>query len=607
MIGLFFVAFLGGFLTIAAPCILAVLPIIVGSTIGQQNKFRPLAIVAGLTISFTGFGLLFTYVTSFFGFSNNTLRNIALIFLLLFSLALIFPETYEKFIFHLEQFFKKIFPRRKTKGSPLKNIQQTSASPIQKQTEPKGKKNLLNAFMVGASLGLVWVPCAGPILGAILTLAITQSDLWKVTLLLLAYSAGAGIPMLIIAYGGNFIVNKLKVLKQKGEIIKKIAGVVLLVGVIMIGTGLDLKISSQLGILFPNVNMFEQQILEKTETPTTSQEISSENSTKTSEETPRLIPKKIVAPALTGTQAWINSEPLTLEELKGKVVIIDFWTYSCINCIRTFPYLNAWHKTYKDQGLVIIGVHTPEFSFEKELSNVEKAVKDFDIQYPVVQDNNYKTWIAYANRFWPAKYIIDKEGYIRYTHFGEGEYEETEKVIRALLEEGETKTMGDMIKIQGESIDFEKIGTPETYLGYARAEYQGNKENPAPDTITTFSEPQKIIDNHFYLTGNFLVANDYIVPQNFPAKLIMNYRANKINLVAGKDTPNGEAAVAKIYLDGAPIPSAKRGADVREDGTVVFDKDMIYNLVDTGDDYDRHIVTIEFQTPNIRVYVFTFG
>jgi len=590
MFSLFLIAFVGGFLTIAAPCILAVLPIILGSTIGQQSKLRPFFIVLGLTVSFTAFGVLFQYVTNFFGLSNNSLRNIALVFLAVFGVALIFPEVFEKIIFHLQNFYNKILPPK------------TAILPA-----TRGKKGLLNGFFVGASLGLVWVPCAGPILGAILTLAVTQNDPGKVILLMLAYSLGAGLPMLLIAYGGNYILARLKFLKTKGVFIQKISGVLLLLGVLFIALGLDVKISTGLAGLFPNFRQIEQSLVESSGINGRSQNgiprYTDPFNTK-ARINKLLLPKTTKAPELTGTQDWINSKPLKLADLKGKVVIVDFWTYSCINCIRTLPYITTWHNRYKDKGLVIIGVHTPEFGFEKELANVQKAVKDFGIEYPVVQDNNFSTWRAYDNHYWPAKYIIDKEGYVRYTHFGEGMYEETEMAIQTLLGEESGIKIGEMSKVDAPKADFDSINTPEIYLGYDRAEHFGNKEKYVTDVFSTFTVPGMFESNKFYLDGEWKIDKEFITAQKSPAKLFMNYQANKLNLVA--DITN-QPVTAKVYLDGKLLPKQYYGSDIAADGTLTIQKAGLYNVVNTGSESSRHTLMFEFTTPGIKAFTFTFG
>lgn len=600
MFTLFLIAFIGGFLTIAAPCILAVLPIILGSTIGQQqSKLRPFFIVLGLTVSFTAFGVIFQYVTNLLGLSNNELRNIALGFLALFGIALIFPAIFEIIIFHVQNYFNS-FIHEKQAILPKREQQ---------------KKGLINGFLVGASLGLVWVPCAGPILGAILTLAVTQQDLGKVILLMLAYSLGAGLPMLLIAYGGNFIITRLKILKEKGTIIQKLSGVLLLLGVLLIALGLDVKISTGLAGLFPNLSQVEQSLVESSGingskgrlnlevTKNGVPVFSTDSKTSTSDEAKingLLMPQGTKAPELMGNQSWINSKPLTLADLKGKVVIVDFWTYTCINCIRTLPYMNTWYKNYKEKGLVIIGVHTPEFAFEKELPNVQKAVKDFGIEYPVVQDNDFITWRVYNNHYWPAKYIIDKEGNVRYSHFGEGKYDETEMVIQSLLGE----KVGELSEVKTPREDLGKIQTPEIYLGYGRSEYFGNTGEYKTDAFQNFSEPSNIENDTYYLSGEWKIAEEYVTSKNHPARLYMNYQANKINIVADK---TDKFVTLKILLDGKPLPAESRGKDVTGEGTVTIDKAALYNLVDTGTEYGRHTMTIEPSGPGLKVFTFTFG
>jgi len=593
MFSLLLIAFIGGFLTIAAPCILAVLPIILGSTIGHQNKLRPVAIVLGLTLSFTGFGVLFTYVTNFFGISSENLRIIALLCLAIFGLALIFPAVFEKIIFHLQQFFQKLIPSKDPDAEPT----------VAKE------KGVWDGFLVGASLGLVWVPCAGPILGAILTLAVTQADLAKTIVLMLAYSLGAGIPMLIIAYGGNLIIARLKFLKERGEQIKKISGIVLLIGVVFIALGLDVKIQTALYSVFPQFNTFEEKLLEQSQGQLGSQppqENTTQQTVKHLENVPLLLPTQ-KAPELTGTQGWVNSEPLKLSDLKGKVVIVDFWTYSCINCLRTLPYLNTWYDTYKDDGLVIIGVHTPEFPFEKELKNVQKAAKEYNITYPIVQDNEFKTWNAYDNQYWPAKYIIDKNGFIRSTHFGEGNYEETEAVIRELLAEGnppkdmpEEKTSA----VKADSVNFAKIESDESYIGYKREQFQGNSEAIIADKEQTFKEPPIIEDNLFYLVGKWIVSSDYATLNAKNGKIILNYKASQANLVM---SGNGKTVKARVLLDGKLIAPGVRGTNVDADGTVTIKDAKLYNLVDTKDLYERHTLTLEFLDTGVEAFAFTFG
>lgn len=316
-----------------------------------------------------------------------------------------------------------------------------------------------------------------------------------------------------------------------------------------------------------------------------------------------------VAPEFKGINNYINTEPVTLADLKGKVVLIDFWTYSCINCIRTIPYLNAWHEKYSDEGLVIVGVHSPEFEFEKNPDNVRAAVSNFDIEYPVAQDNDMETWKAYENRYWPRKYLVDDEGYIRYDHIGEGAYEETEKVIQALLQE-RAANLGQTIDIDtstarpdgAQSVNFVQISTPELYFGYeyARAPL-GNTEGFKPDQTVTYSlaGDVQIIRNHIYLSGDWANRADSMELKSHSGRIVLEYSAKAVNIVAGG------AGTVHVAEDGKPLASAA-GADVGEDASFEVDGQRLYNLV-SHSRYGEHRLVIDVVGEGFQIYTFTFG
>ena len=304
------------------------------------------------------------------------------------------------------------------------------------------------------------------------------------------------------------------------------------------------------------------------------------------------------APELTGTQQWINSQPLALEKLKGKVVLIDFWTYSCINCIRTLPYMNDWHAKYADKGLVIIGVHTPEFEFEKDYGNVKQAVEKYGIKYPVVQDNDYGTWRAYENNYWPRKYLIDKDGNIRYDHIGEGGYQETEEAIQELLREIRPDLKINMTEEEANT-DFSQIGTPEIYLGYkfARAPL-GNPEGFSPGNIVDYKAVNITAVNIVYLSGQWKNDEDKIIAVN-NSKLFLAYKANKANIVAGG------TSIIKTLLDGRQLNKNETGADTGENGVILINENRLYNIISTSG-YEAHLLGIE-ASPGFELYTFTFG
>lgn len=317
------------------------------------------------------------------------------------------------------------------------------------------------------------------------------------------------------------------------------------------------------------------------------------------------------APELAGIAGYVNVEQgFTLESVKGKVVLVDFWTYSCINCIRTLPYLTAWHEKYKDKGLVIVGVHTPEFEFEKDPENVKRAVEKHGIEYVVVQDNDYATWRAYRNRFWPHKYLVDAEGFVRYDHIGEGAYDETEDVIRKLLMERDESIMAELPEagVEVPAPDFSKILTPELYFGHAfQRRLLGSPEGYQPGQSVEYSTPGELENDKIYLTGKWMnnAENMELVSGN--GSVSLKYNAREVNLVAGV---NGTLeSTLELYLDGAPLGESMRGSDVvAVDGkALVKVKDQkLYNLV-KGAGYDENSLEIRVVGAGLKAYTFTFG
>ena len=308
-----------------------------------------------------------------------------------------------------------------------------------------------------------------------------------------------------------------------------------------------------------------------------------------------LSPKGTKAPVIIRGGVWFNSDSLTLEELRGKVVIIDFWTYSCINCQRTFPYLRAWHEKYKDKGLVIIGVHSPEFEFEKSEKNVSQAIKDFKLTYPVVQDNDFATWRAYGNHYWPAKYFIDKEGYIRYSHFGEGDYDESEKVIQELLKE--TGAIVDASDISNPSYEV-YAKTPEIYLGYGRIDNFASPEKIVQDGISFYSSTSELPDNNVGFDGKWIIIDEYASPQK-DAKLFLNFEAKEVFLVM---RTSRSPSKVKVYVD----DKIQYFGEDNINGTVIVDSDRLYKLINLPVP-GRHILRLEFEDNNSQLFAFTFG
>lgn len=297
-------------------------------------------------------------------------------------------------------------------------------------------------------------------------------------------------------------------------------------------------------------------------------------------------------PEFEGIEAWLNSEPLEQEDLRGKVVLIDFWTYSCINCIRTLPFITSWHEKYEDDGLVIIGVHTPEFAFEKVRKNVEKAMERHGIHYPVAQDNDFTTWNNYNNRYWPAKYLFDHNGLLRYTHFGEGQYDTTERNIQALLREAGEDVRAEITDMESD-VDHRRIGTPETYLGYWRMDHNGNPETLLRDTPQEYTVPASTTFNTFYFDGNWEIKRQHSVLHDSEGAIVYRYRAATVNLVMG--APEGKTVRARVLIDGEDM------------GIIEVSEETLYELYSTPGEYDEHLLRLEFLDPGVEVYAFTFG
>jgi thiol-disulfide isomerase/thioredoxin len=473
----------------------------------------------------------------------------------------------------------------------------------------KNRQGFLGGILIGLSIGLIWTPCVGPILASVITLAATSEVNLAAFLITLAYAAGTAIPMFAIMYGGRSLLLRIPWLLPNTGKIQKGFGVLMILTAIGIFFNIDRRFQTYVLETFPNYgtgltsledNEFIKKQLDIFMNKDRSQKFESSKSASVSGAFPNdLKDRKIKAPEIIPGGEWFNSNPLIIEELRGKVVLIDFWTYTCINCQRTFPYLRDWHDKYKDKGLVIIGVHSPEFEFEKNPENVAKAISDFNLQYPVIQDNNFDTWSAYSNRYWPAKYLIDKDGYIRYVHFGEGAYAETEVVIQKLL-----KAAGEnvLIDIKNDSSIKRRFDiSQETYLGYQRMEFLMGQRNSGPGE-KEFRLQDLISENTFSFGGVWEITKESAVAKD-SAVIVYNFNADKVFLVM--NPPDAKTGKVKVYLDDRLVDLSRAGADV-VNGVVTVDSDRLYELIDLRGNPGNHLLRLEF-SDGIEAFAFTFG
>ncbi len=575
MILLIVFAFLAGVITVLSPCILPILPIILTSSIGGVNtgKSRPMGVVIGFILSFTFFTLFLSTIVRLSGIPAETLRFVSVFVVAGFGVSLLVPQ----FQALVERLFSK-----------LAGFMPTS----------QNRTGFSGGLLIGFSVGLLWTPCVGPILASVISLAITGTVTFDAFLITLAYSLGTAIPMFLIMLGGQNALRRVPWLLSNLGHIQKLFGVLMILTAIGIFFNLDRKFQTYILDTFPQygtgLTKFEDNELIRNQLDKKSgTEMKKDDMGKPMFDL--IEPKGIKAVEIIPGGVWFNSEPLTLAELRGKVVIIDFWTYSCINCQRTMPYLRDWNEKYKDKGLVIIGVHAPEFEFEKSEKNVAQAIKDFKLPYPVVQDNDFATWRAYNNRYWPAKYFIDKEGYVRYSHFGEGAYDESEEVIQELLKEAGATDVSSKINNPTYQIHAK---TPEIYLGYGRFEHFASPETIKKDAVGTYSTPKNVGSNEVAYGGAWSVMEEYANPQK-GSTLTLNFESKEVFLVM---RTKGATAKVKVFLDN----KMQNFGEDNINGVVTVDKDTLYRLINLPS-AGKHILRLEFEDNNAELFAFTFG
>ncbi len=539
-------AFVAGLITAISPCVLPVLPIVLAGG-ASGGRRRPYAIIAGLVTCFLVSVLFATWILDQLGLPQDLLRDISIGLLFLVAAILIVPQ--------LGAMVERPFARL-SRG-------------------PKG--DLGGGFVLGCALGFVFVPCGGPAIGFVTASAASLDFGFKTIAVAIAYTLGVALVLLALALGGQRVSQRLRAGVQRFRVA---FGIVIAAASFALVFNLDTKLQTWL----PG---WTDTLQRHTEDSNTGRKAYARGTNVTKRELASRpagdLPDYGPAPEFAGIQQWINSKPLTLAGLRGKVVLIDFWTYSCINCLRTLPHLKAWHTTYGPKGLVIVGVHTPEFAFEHDPGNVREASRRLGVTYPVALDGDYGTWNAWGNQYWPAEYMIDKRGHVRHAHFGEGEYGKTEQLIRRLLSQP-----GDKLPVASRLTDptpTERM-SPETYLGFQRLErYAGSKITPGADTLYRF--PKSLAQNELAYGGHWRVDAERITSGR-GAALRFHVVSKNVYLVLG-----GKGRV-QVLVDGKPVRTVP-----------VSGLSRLYTLLQSPRTRDG-ILELRF-TPGISGYAFTFG
>lgn len=577
---LILLSYLAGALTIVSPCILPVLPFVFARA-GQPFVRSGLPLLVGMALTFAVVATLAAVGGGWAVQANQIGRWIALAVMAALGLTLVFPALADRL------------------SRPLVALGARLTETASRE-ERSGSNAIWPSFLLGVATGLLWAPCAGPILGLILTAAALQGASIGTTGLLAAYAAGAATSLALALLVGGKVFQTMKRSLGVGEWVRRGLGVLVLIGVAAIALGLDTGLLTRLSA--SSVNAVEQRLLSSFgvgEAPAET-EVSID-----------ALPIEGAVPSLNRATAWLNSPSLTPDDLRGKVVVVDFWTYSCINCVRTLPYVRAWADKYRPYGLVVIGVHTPEFAFEKSEANVRDAIRRFGVTYPVAMDNDFGVWRAFQNRYWPAHYFIDAKGNIRSHHFGEGGYERSERIIQQLLREaGQTDVPTDLVSITGQGAEAppgtttSRARSPETYVGYGRARNFVSPQPVARDVVQTYG-PAPLQPDQWSLTGDWIIHVEHAEAAKAGDRLTYRFRGRDLHLVMGAGE-SGKRVRFRVRIDGR-APGADAGIDISADGNGVIEAQRLYQLVRQARSMRERTFEIEFLDPGAQVFAFTFG
>jgi cytochrome c biogenesis protein CcdA/thiol-disulfide isomerase/thioredoxin len=595
MVVLLLFALIAGAGTAITPCVLPVLPALLSASAAGGRR-RPIGIVIGLAVTFTIAIVALAQLVNGVGLAAGAARTLAIIVLLIFGAVLLVPELAERV--------------------------QTPLSRLARYGPKTRGTGFASGLAVGGALGFVCAPCAGPILAAVTSVSAQSGATTQIVAVALAYALGLSAVMLLYGLGGRAVLDRVK-RHTKGHSVERALGAILLVTAVVMATNLDVRfeealakdtslpaflrdptqslensnaVQNRLAQLRP-ASRFAQRQKQASLTPMPTKQQEARVAIP-GVKTPAL-PKLGDAPDFTNTQRWFNTDrPLTLQRLRGHVVLVDFWTYTCINCIRTLPFLKGLYARYHKDGLEIVGVETPEFTFEQEASNVQQAISSDGLRYPIVQDNRYGTWNAYQNQYWPAEYLIDATGQVRHTQFGEGDYKQDEAAVRELLYEAGAHHLPPPMTATA-IMPSRNLGTPETYLNPQRAEGFAQRLQGGTHFYPGVDAP---ILNEFGLHGTWKATPESVTPVAQGAWITGRVQAAQIYLVmtSNDNTPR----TARVLVDGKPIPAAEAGSDVHN-GLVTVRRQRLYSLISLpGDQQQTFTVQIP---PGISAYDFTFG
>lgn len=583
---LLLLAYLGGVLTLLSPCILPVLPFVFARAGGSFLR-STLPLLLGMALTFTVVASLAAVGSAWVAQANQVGRWIALAVMAVFALALLWPALADRLLAP----FQRVGARLSARADAA---------------DDAGRGGVGTSLLVGVATGLLWAPCAGPILGLVLTGAALNGASASTSSLLLAYALGAVTALALALWLGGRVFNALKARLGLGNTLRRGLGVAALLAVVAIAMGWDTGVLTRLSTV--STARLEQGLLDAVPGV---QPAGAMSSTAAAGDAP--LPVEGELPALDGATGWLNSPPLTREQLRGKVVLVDFWTYSCINCLRAMPYVHEWERRYRDHGLVVLGVHTPEFAFERDPRNVMRAVEQLKVGYPVALDNEYRIWRAFENRYWPAHYFIDAQGRIRAHQFGEGNYAHSEQVLRRLLQEAGQRDLPppvdpaaaglDGVEMQA---DMGNLRSPETYLGHARAEHFASPGGLRADAVADYTLPPAPALNEWGLQGRWKVGREDAELQQAGGRIAFRFHARDLHLVLAP-ADDRKPVRFRVLMDGKPLPAGDRGGDVADDGTGVVDEHRLYQLVRQRDSIGEHLFEIEFLDAGVQAYAFTFG